>query len=493
MAFDVKNINFQTRKVVKASQFAVGGVIPITPEKPLKKVLNVISTCLVTEQNSIDYNHNMRGKINIEMLYLSEAGEYETAKAEFAFDHTENLAAENATYRVEVSEYSVDEEANTYVKLNFLTCAYLEGTTTDNFAIVTGEEENYYANNGSFEHVSYLQGAKSQTELEDKVEINTTFQKVLGYECMSKNNAATCGIDQIATSGEITLKLYCLTENGGLAVERQLEYSHEVAILGVNPEDMAKVNMEVSKLEYSFEDGEKPVINVKLTLDVDACAYRKVAETYIEDIFSTTKEIELTSECANYNNYIGQKTIQDEFVFEQKLEENREVLFASVESTNIAKLFVEGGKFVAEGVAKLNLVLRDENGEASTQTINAPFAIQKEVEAEGNVVEYHAKTIAKNVNVRDDKLELTLTILFNFALASENYVQYVVSVKELKDKEAETSAITIYVAGDGDTTFSVAKALSISPEKILSQNQVIDGKFEKGQRIFVYNPLTAEF
>ena len=42
MAFDVKNINFQTRKVVKASQFAVGGVIPITPEKPLKKVLNVI-------------------------------------------------------------------------------------------------------------------------------------------------------------------------------------------------------------------------------------------------------------------------------------------------------------------------------------------------------------------------------------------------------------------------------------------------------------------
>ena len=492
MAFDLRNMSFQTRKVVKESQFAVGGVIPIATEKPLKRVLSVVATPTMARVESVDFNHNMRGKINIEMLYLTESGEYETTKAEFSFEHTENVAVENANCKAEIAEYSVVEETATYVKLNFLTNLYLEGTSVDNLTALDGEENNYVVLNGDFDHVSYLQGAKSQAELEDKIELDGA-QKILGYETAIKTGAVSCGIDQIGASGEVCVKLSCLTEDSVVCVERQLEFNHEVACLGVNPEDLAKAIIYVSKVEYAFVDSEKPTIALKFFLDIDVSAYRKQTEKVIGDLFCTTKEVEVVTECANFTDYIGQKEWQEEISCEDVLESEQNVVCARVVGTNIAKLAVDNGKFVADGVAKVNMLVKDAEGDTITKVINIPFSICRQVETDGLVSEYHVQAMVKDVAKHEEKVELTLTFVFDLAFCKERYAEYVSSAKELADKEAQTSAITIYVASEGDTLFSVAKALSIHPDKIQNQNQVVDGKFEKGQRIFVYNPLVAEF
>lgn len=495
MAFELKNVDFLTRKVVKTSQFAVGGVIPIAQDKPLKKVLEVAATSSAVSSESVDYNHNMRGKINIEMLYLTEQNEYETAKAEFAFDHTENVNTENVNQKVVIDEYAVEEQAASYVKLSFLVSSLVDGTTRQTLALLGGSETDYIEEHDELEHVSYLQGAKTTIELEDKVELDGGLEKVLGYEYAHKFGGATCGIDQVSISGEVIIKLYCKTEAGIVAVERALEYNREIASLGTCPEDIPKVFANVVKLDYVVDAAEKPSIALKVSIEADACTYRKQAEQIIKDMFATKKELQLTYDCVNYADYVGQKLLQDKVVYNHGLDaETQDVLFARVQSVNIAKMLMQNGNYIAEGVIRADILLNNaENNEVVTQTVNIPFATCQPLSLDGNIADYQVQAFVKGTNKHDGQVDFEFDVLFDVTLEKENFAQYVSSTKEVGEKEGKSSAITIYVAGENDTLFSVAKALSISPEKIEAQNQVVDGKFENGQRIFVYNQLSAEF
>ena len=46
---------------------------------------------------------------------------------------------------------------------------------------------------------------------------------------------------------------------------------------------------------------------------------------------------------------------------------------------------------------------------------------------------------------------------------------------------------------EGEDIFDVARALCVKPEVIESQNEVVDGKFSGGTRVFVYSPINVEF
>ena len=58
--------------------------------------------------------------------------------------------------------------------------------------------------------------------------------------------------------------------------------------------------------------------------------------------------------------------------------------------------------------------------------------------------------------------------------------------------EEEQSAITVYIAKPNQTIFDVAKALNVLPDSV-DTAELIDGKFNGGEKIFVYNPINAEF
>ena len=66
--------------------------------------------------------------------------------------------------------------------------------------------------------------------------------------------------------------------------------------------------------------------------------------------------------------------------------------------------------------------------------------------------------------------------------------KFVKSFETLKEKTDADAGVKVYIVRENQTVFDVAKALNVSPELIISQNEVSDC-FEAGQKVFVYCPL----
>lgn len=89
---------------------------------------------------------------------------------------------------------------------------------------------------------------------------------------------------------------------------------------------------------------------------------------------------------------------------------------------------------------------------------------------------------------RDREIELSVKLCFGVEVYTEKTMTYIDSVTEGEDKPLNDSAISVYIASEGDTIWDVAKAFSASPDKILEQNE-IDKKLVEGQRIVFFRSL----
>ena len=88
----------------------------------------------------------------------------------------------------------------------------------------------------------------------------------------------------------------------------------------------------------------------------------------------------------------------------------------------------------------------------------------------------------------DETIELSVKLCFGVEVYTEKTMTYIDSVTEGEDKPLNDSAISVYIASEGDTIWDVAKAFSASPDKILEQNE-IDKKLVEGQRIVFFRSL----
>lgn len=495
MAFELKNINFQTKKVVANSQFSVDGIVQVQPEKPLKQVLNVSALASTTSAEAIDTEYSIQGKISLSMLYLSEDDQILTAPAEFLFDHKESIAAGELESQLEIAGYSVEEQNSSYAKISFLVNSQVAGLAEQSVSAVGGEEDGYVLESREFTHVCYESCGKSQLALETKNEVSAANAQVLSCDYQTKISNVVAGIDQVTVSGDVTVQIAYKVDTEICYYAKTIEFNHEVACLGANPDYLANAKVVVTKIDTSIETGDKNFVVARLNLAISANVYKQKTESVVSDLFSLKKELNVVYGCTNYNDFAGRLGVCDTFDAEQKFDETIDkIIIATCPTLNMAKVSLESGYLTAEGVVSANLIYqKPEDTNYYQEKINLPFAIKKPVDTTANLSDYTVKARITNANKYENKISFAIELAFELALENENYVEYVESTTETGDKQEKTSAITIYVAKAEDTPFKVARALGVSPEMLTSQNEVVDGKFAEGQRIFVYSPLAAEF
>jgi hypothetical protein len=85
-------------------------------------------------------------------------------------------------------------------------------------------------------------------------------------------------------------------------------------------------------------------------------------------------------------------------------------------------------------------------------------------------------------------LESAFKVEYKINFEKESAEKFVKSYEILKEKTDVDAGVKVYVVKENQTVFEVAKVLNVSPELIISQNEVSDC-FEKGQKVFVYCPL----
>ena len=95
-----------------------------------------------------------------------------------------------------------------------------------------------------------------------------------------------------------------------------------------------------------------------------------------------------------------------------------------------------------------------------------------------------------NVKIKNNTAEINLLLGFEIASYLDTSLSYISNVEIGEERPVNTSGLSMYVAKDGDTMWDVCKALTATPEQILSQNPTLTFPLKQCDKVIYFRQLT---
>lgn len=496
MAFETQTINIQTKNTLGVSEFAVSTKVNIETDKPLKKVLSVKTLADIVSTESIDSDFTALGRTQVNILYLTENNQLECVTGFAEWQTSTKAVGEGLQAKVSVVEYALETATASEVSISILHNLAVEGITKQQLSPV-GEFSDDYVTNTKTVSLNQINSFSSGKFVVSETIEMLTAQKVLSVDAVSKIRNVYCGIDQVTIEGDVDVKILYATADGISVFSKTLNFKQEVASLGALPDYSAFASLTVNSINATLEIAEKTNLVLAVSLNATVHSYITKELCVVDDLYSLNQNIETTVECVSYANYVASKYYADTVVCNVQIDGNNvdEIVALVSPTVQVSRYVLENSSILIEGVASASLVYRNnENDEVDSAVINLPFVSKVDTDMFGNLNELNLSCNIASAKIRSGReIEVVLDVVFATNIQSNEYFEYIKNIEELGEKQLSNSAITIYVTKENEKLFDVAKALNVLPDTITNQNEVVDGKFANGQRIFVYSPLNVEF
>ncbi len=496
MAFETQTMNIKTKKELATNEFAVNTKIAIDTDKPLKKVLSIKALADEISSEHIDMDYTILGRTQINVLYETENNELETVTGYAEWQTSLKVYGENLISQIVVAECNVESFSSTEVSINILHNSVVSTAEQTSFLPISQVSEDYVADYSTIKTNQICGYSSGKFVVTENLDMPTA-QKVLNVDGMVKINNCVSGLDRVILDGTLDIKILYASVDGILSVNKTLDIHQEIACMGALDGQSAYAVANINSINATLEVGDKT--NLVLAIGVGA-----VVETYdskeisvVSDMYSLTKNISTTLQCVDYDNFISAKHFADTIVCNVNLEDNNvdEIISLVNPMVKISQYSLQNNSINIEGVVEATLIYKNnEIEEIESRDVLCPFVSRTDTDLVGLCDEPNIQANISSIKIRSGKeVEVVLDLMINVCNKNNEYCEFVKSVEELEDKKNASSAITIYVTKENEKLFDVAKALNVMPETITSQNEVVDGKFSGGQRVFVYNPLNVEF
>ena len=230
-------------------------------------------------------------------------------------------------------------------------------------------------------------------------------------------------------------------------------------------------------------------VNIVVSLNSYVSCYKQEILNITKDAYSIENNLQINYECKNYIDFVEQKHMNANALAKIDGINDAVILGLFNYKAKIAKTEIQNGILTVDCIVFTKELYKfAENEELNTCDVNIPLVLKTPTNAKSVddvLVDINKLTINKNN-------EVEIESIVSFVEQKETYIEFVDSMKETERKEEEQSAITVYIAKPNQTIFDVAKALNVLPDSV-DTAELIDGKFNGGEKIFVYNPINAEF
>lgn len=494
MAFEQQEVQFQTKKVIGVGEFAVNTKLTLDLEKPLKKVISVSAVAENLSGEQIDTDYNMQGKTAISVLYLTENDELESVFASCDWQNTVKVVGENPEASVTVKEATIAASSMAEISLSILHNCVVEGVVTETISPLAEIADDYVTDMSSVEYNKLASRSASKFTLAETLESASNAKSVLATSASINVTNVTSSIDQVTIEGTCFAKVLYAAEEGTNTLTKQIDFKQEVPCMGANPGDMAEGLLTVLAASCTLQIAEKCTFMLAINVEAHARTYKTENLTLVSDLFSTTKQLDTTTECVEISSFAGTKSFSDNVTLDCSLQGEVGGIVDTVNpSVVVAKQSIENGAIVIEGVVSATCIYTVE-GAITGEQISAPFVTKVDTEFKGTITSLTASVNVLSCKVRsNNEVEVIAELNFNASVEEDKYFEFIKSATQTGDRQTLGSAITIYVTKPNEKLFDVARALGVTPETITSQNELVDGKFTSGQRVFVYSPLNAEF
>ena len=480
-----------------SDQFECTCRLEIPNEKQVKKVLGINAIAKITGQEKVSDGVNFAGDTYFHVAYETEEGVLASATAVASWQQKiEAFQNENYAILPEVKETVLTGQSLSEICVSALIDVKVVGITAEKIYSVEGIGADYVKLENTHE---YQKAVNFVTETFNEVseqQIAGKVEDVLQYFGNVRVKNVTAGIDTVTIDGEAYVNVALLIDGEVVNQVKTFDFKHEAAVLSTVPNNLVDATVNLANLNVTASVSEiDNNTNLIFALDLSTvvAVYSKDNMVVVEDLFSTEKETACQYECVKLSTFEGEKYFTDNqvisFIVDKEVEN---ICYLSNAVANVNDVIKTEGGVTLNGAVCVDAVFTDENQGKFTFQGFAPFSVQlpdADAEDDFNVT---AKVLSYKLKSQNEVV-FTTEIDVTAKNYQNQYVTYVSSVQENEEKAGDTAAIRVYVTGENEKLFGIAKAINVRPEDILSQNPIAENNIEKGTRLVVYTPLNIKF
>lgn len=269
---------------------------------------------------------------------------------------------------------------------------------------------------------------------------------------------------------------------------------YDVNIDGLTDDSVLDLSFVVDKamenITTEIED-DVNVITIKHNIKLCGVALKTVSIDTVNDLYSTTNEIELTSSNREYAKSTEHFSVVESVVNEISLTSDEEAIDEIVANLNIlpeiTNTYIKDENLMLEGIISSNLIFINENKEIKQKQIELPFIINSKialteincVHTEINITDYKCKVKRGVVIEPEYMLHINLEI---YKKENQEIVDNFTLGKALDFGDID---FQIYLAKQNETMWDLCKRIKVSPDEISKLNKDLPLVMQGGEKVIV--------
>ena len=496
-----ENIRADDYKTLPPKQTAVDCTLR-ADEGSIKNVLSIKCECQLLSCEAMAGEARISGRADFKAIYETFEGEIDTIAYYADFnDRIEDpclTPVSQVRCLVNVADIETVSTTKDEIKLACVLESVIKANNPAQIAVLSSGE-GFLSNQSSFNSCNYSGGGKETFELSDEFEEKKTVKKVLISDAAAIVTDAVAGVDSIMVEGEAVVKLNYITDEGEIGSSRTvLPFRHEIEAKDVLPSDKAFAEAAVKTLKVSAvvdEERNMTALGITMEVEVAARAYGSSCVTYVDDVFSPQCKLNVSYTGINNRTFIGsynyKETVEGSASLDDDMMPVERVLATAGNRVYIANVIPEEGRITVEGIASATVLYSGVNqeGERRVASVNVeiPFSMTLDMEGarSGDTVELKAAIFDIEARShRGREIEVKMQIKLRADLFADEVVTVLSDVEAGEPLEQKCS-ISIYMPGENEKLWDIAKQLGVPPETVLEFNPDLQLP-AAGAKVFVY-------
>ncbi len=496
-----ENVKVTHAKNMNKFNFNLTLSMPVDANANIKKVLDINTYMFDQKVECANGKAIISGKIGAKILYLDTDNMTNTLTNTTSFSETyldNSLSADTYLTLADISIFNqvLSTEGNLKINcdVNLVMVSYLNLAMGNNLQT----NEMLITKKSQFQTNSIKQYVNTKFEHTQNLETKDNINKILCHNSYFSCDKTTAENGYAVVEGKFVSNLvYETTQNDETMVKELKEVSsvkYDVEIEGLNKENILDLcfTLDKSKEEISTElEDNLSVVTIKNTICVYGVVLNSVELDVIDDLYSTTNEVEavLTKRevTKKAENYTLSETVSNEINLTNEETAIDEIVANLNQNIEVTNTYIKDNSIFLEGVVSSNLIYIDENKEFKNKTLEVPFVINTKISANNLGCVHHQVTLVDSkIKVkRGTNIDMEYSLYVNMTVYEKETREMVDSFKIGKQLDFSKYDFQIFIAKPNETTWDLCKRIKIAPDELTKYNKDLPLIMEGGEKVII--------
>lgn len=459
----------------------------------IARVLSLAVDGKVISSEANDGFADVTGRVNFRLVYLDRESVVRGVdyNADFNLKVEGGFSADDSV-SADVSVVETDVASGDVITLSAVVSVKAYAVQRREADALT-DAEQCYKTVGKFVAPALIAAKTVSVPVSDETEADDVESVVL-TDSQAIITGASASAGKAVVNGTVYASVTYVEDGAVKTAAFEMPFTEEILVDGAEEGDRvcASAAVRTSKVVLTGVTGAN-IIRFEADAAVKASVVRCRESEIIADMFMLTNEIDIVRDRQSFVYFGGLKYTSEKISGTASLGDRPDAI--NVVAIPYARCYiakaesVEGGALV-EGVLSADIVYRDENGLNSVRA-EVPYSMEIDGAFGGNV---KAVCAVENISAkvrRGTEVEVDATVGILLTHYEKCDAEYISSVAVGEEKEQNTSALSLYIASDGDEMWDVCKALTATPEDIMKQNPGLVAPLGEGDRVIYFRSLSV--